>query len=170
MAARAKLAPGQTKRPLCATAQGQRRAATGESDAFFLATPPNFRACDPDFARRFELHLLRLRLSAFCNSSHTIPRALTFEVRGGQKAQPLGRPLDRRVRAPVAEGHGRGGRKQRWPGLMTNQDGTEARKASNAFAVRDSLLAHGAGATRRTMRALNTNLLTIQVREAQAID
>ena len=53
-----------------------------ESDAFFLAAPPNFHARDPDFARRFKLQLPRLRLSAFYNRSHTLPRALTFDMRG----------------------------------------------------------------------------------------
>ena len=52
----------------------------------------------PDFARRPELQLLQLQLSAFCKRSHMPPRALTFDMRGAQKAQPFGHPLDGRVR------------------------------------------------------------------------
>jgi hypothetical protein len=60
--------------------------------------PPCFRERDPDLASRLELQLLRLQLDARCNCSHTIPRALTFDMRGARKAQPFGHPLDGRVR------------------------------------------------------------------------
>ena len=74
-----------------------------ESEAFFLVMPPNFHARDPDFAGRLELQLLRLQLGARCNRAHMLPRALTFDMRGAQKAQPFGHPLDGRVRFPSAE-------------------------------------------------------------------
>ena len=35
-----------------------------ESEAFFLAMPPNFHARDPDFAGRLKLQLLRFQLDA----------------------------------------------------------------------------------------------------------
>ena len=82
---------------LCATAQCQRRAAPGESDAFFLAMPLSVRKRNTVFARRSELQMLQLQLSAFFKRSHTLPRALTFDMRGAQKAQPFGHPLDGRV-------------------------------------------------------------------------
>ena len=74
--------------------------ATAESNFFSLAMPPNVRERNPGFASRLELQLLQLQLHARCNCSHTIPRALTFDMRGAQKAQPFGHPLDGRVRAP----------------------------------------------------------------------
>ena len=54
---------------------------------------------DPDFARRSKLQLLKLQLSAIYKRSHTLPRALTFDMRGAQKAQPFVGPLDGKVRA-----------------------------------------------------------------------
>jgi hypothetical protein len=42
----------------------------------------------------------------------------------------------------------------------------EACNARGAVAVSDSLKAHGLGAKRRAPRSQNTNLLTIQLREA----
>ena len=53
---------------------------------------------------------------------------------------------------------------------MTNRDEKEAWKARSAFTVHGLLKAHGAGGKRRATRSQNTNLLTIQLREAQAID
>ena len=73
-------------------------AAPLESDAFFLTMPPRFRKLDQGFARRLELQLLRFQLGACCNFTHTLPRALTFDMRGAQKAQPFGHPLDGWVR------------------------------------------------------------------------
>ena len=70
-----------------------------KSDAFFLPMPPNFQARDPDFARRFEPRPLQFQLDARCNCTDTLPRALTFDMRGAQKAQPFGHPLDEVVRA-----------------------------------------------------------------------
>jgi hypothetical protein len=46
----------------------------------------------------------------------------------------------------------------------------ECVQSESAFAVHGSLNAHGVGAKRRATRSQNTNLLTIQVREAQATD
>jgi hypothetical protein len=46
----------------------------------------------------------------------------------------------------------------------------EACKARSAFAVHGSLKAHGVEAKRGATRPQNTKTLTIQVREAQAID
>ena len=69
-----------------------------KSETFFLAMPPNFQERDQDFARGLKLQLLRFQLGACCNRTHTLPRALTFDMRGAQKAQPFGHPLDGRVR------------------------------------------------------------------------
>ena len=69
-----------------------------KSNASFLAMLPNFQERDPDIANRLELQLLRFQLDASCNRTHTLPRALTFDMRGAQKAQPFGHPLDGRVR------------------------------------------------------------------------
>ena len=69
-----------------------------KSEAFSLAMPPNFQERDQDFARGLKLQLLRFQLGACCNRTHTLPRALTFDMRGAQKAQPFGHPLDGRVR------------------------------------------------------------------------
>ena len=79
---------------LCATAQ----CAAMESKFFSLAMPPSFREWDPDVASRLELQLLRPQLDARRNCGHTTPRALTFDMRGAQKAEPFGHPLDGRVR------------------------------------------------------------------------
>jgi hypothetical protein len=95
---------------------------------------------------------------------------LTFEVRGPQKAQPFVGPLDRRVRALVAEAHRRSTPNGSWPPRGTKRREIEACKAMSAFAVHGSLKARGRGATRRVARSQNPNVLTIQVREAQAID
>ena len=81
---------------LCASAQGQRRATSVKSETFFVTTLPNFRERDPDFARRLETQLLRRQLGACSNRSHVLPRALTFDMRGAQKAQPFGHPLEDR--------------------------------------------------------------------------
>ena len=55
---------------------------------------------------------------------------LTCEVRGRQKAQPFGCPLDRRVRALVAKRHDFGGGRHGWPKHTTARlelgDGTTA--------------------------------------------
>ena len=75
-----------------------------ESDAFLQAMPANFQDRDQDFAKRLEPQLRRLQLGAVCNRTHTLPRALTFDMRGAQKAQPFGHPLDGRVRRQVAHG------------------------------------------------------------------
>ena len=86
------------KHRLCATAQCQRMAPPVERDAFFVAMPLNLRTRDPVFARRSELQLLQLQLGAFFKLGQPLPRALTIDMRGDQKAQPFGHPLDGRVR------------------------------------------------------------------------
>jgi hypothetical protein len=91
-------------------------------------------------------------------------------VRGGQKAQPFDRPLDRRVRALVAEAHRGRMLNGSLPMHTTNRGGMEACEARSAFAVPGSLKAHGVGANRRATRSRKANFLTIQLREAQAID
>ena len=67
---------------LCALAQRLRRATAMEGNASFLNMPPNFQARDPDFAQRFKLLAPRLQLNVRCDVTHTLPRALTFDMRG----------------------------------------------------------------------------------------
>ena len=67
---------------LWALAQGLQRATAMEGNASFLNMPPNFQARDPDFAQRFKLLAPRLQLNVRCNVTHTLPRALTFDMRG----------------------------------------------------------------------------------------
>jgi hypothetical protein len=57
-----------------------------------------------------------------------------------------------------------------WLMHTTNRGGMEACEARSDFAVPGSLKAHGVRANRRATRSQNTNFLTIQLREAQAID
>jgi hypothetical protein len=56
------------------------------------------------------------------------------------------------------------------PQRRENRREIETCKARKAFAVGGSLIADGAGAKRRAAPWQSTNLLTIQVREAQTID
>ena len=95
---------------------------------------------------------------------------LTFEVRGGQKAQPFGRPLDRRVRALVAEAYELDGLKHSWPKHTTTGGEMRAWTAATAFAVAGSVSERGAGATRSAPPWRRNHFLTTQRREAQPID